>query len=191
MLLSHLRMTGRWRIERRGANQGGRPWLILRGSGLTRPSLWNRPVLGLARDARRIARLGPDILSRPPDFDAVLERLRAEARSCLQSATRSSTRVVAGSATSWKAEAAPGPSRVSPWLGVETHRRRRAARALAEAYRLMRTGLEERGRSGASIAESAAPARAAGRRSARSAGRRPAWPTACPGVPARRQATEA
>src|SRR6266404_3298658 len=77
VLRSHLRMTGRWRVERRGASRRGRPWLILRGDE-HEAVLWNGPVLELARDARRIAQLGPDILSRPPDFDGMLERLRAE-----------------------------------------------------------------------------------------------------------------
>src|SRR5258706_15423344 len=31
VLRSHLRMTGRWRVERRGARRSGRPWLSLRG----------------------------------------------------------------------------------------------------------------------------------------------------------------
>src|SRR3982074_1707503 len=33
VLRSHLRMTGRWRVERRGATRRGLPWLILRGRG--------------------------------------------------------------------------------------------------------------------------------------------------------------
>ncbi|MFN2624398.1 MAG: DNA-formamidopyrimidine glycosylase family protein, partial [Chthoniobacterales bacterium] len=31
VLRSHLRMTGRWRVEPRGARRTGRPWLVLRG----------------------------------------------------------------------------------------------------------------------------------------------------------------
>src|ERR687883_250908 len=31
VLRSHLRMTGRWRLEQRGARRLGRPWLVLRG----------------------------------------------------------------------------------------------------------------------------------------------------------------
>src|SRR5882757_6689359 len=62
VLRSHLRMNGRWRV----ASRSGRPWLILRGDE-HEAVLWNGPVLELARDARRIAQLGPDILTRPPD----------------------------------------------------------------------------------------------------------------------------
>src|ERR1700675_737569 len=32
VLRSHLRMTGRWRVERRGTRRSGRPWLVLRGA---------------------------------------------------------------------------------------------------------------------------------------------------------------
>src|SRR5438876_7714317 len=77
VLRSHLRMTGRWRVERRGARRSGRPWLVLRGSE-HEAVLWNGPVLELARDARSTTRLGPDILGRPPDFDAMLARLRGQ-----------------------------------------------------------------------------------------------------------------
>src|SRR5204862_4965633 len=31
VLRSHLRMTGRWRVEPKGARRVGRPWLVLRG----------------------------------------------------------------------------------------------------------------------------------------------------------------
>ena len=62
VLRSHLRMTGRWRVERRGTLRSGRPWLVLRGDE-HEAVLWNGPVLELGRDARRLAHLGPDILS--------------------------------------------------------------------------------------------------------------------------------
>src|SRR5713226_635293 len=49
VLRSHLRMTGRWRVEQRGAQRTGRPWLVLRGDE-HEAVLWNGPVLELARD---------------------------------------------------------------------------------------------------------------------------------------------
>src|ERR1700740_938490 len=49
VLRSHLRMTGRWRVEPRGAERRGRPWLVLRGDE-HEAVLWNGPVLELARD---------------------------------------------------------------------------------------------------------------------------------------------
>src|SRR5262245_65760821 len=71
VLRSHLRMSGRWIVRPRGAEGLGRPWLVLRGSQLE-GVLFNGPVLEL--HTRALARLGPDILARPPDLDAMLGR---------------------------------------------------------------------------------------------------------------------
>src|SRR5918995_208313 len=62
---SHLRMSGRWRVEPRGALRAGRPWLVLRG-GAHEAVLWNGPVLELVT---RPPRLGPDVLT--DDLSAV------------------------------------------------------------------------------------------------------------------------
>src|SRR5918995_3159809 len=43
---SHLRMTGRWRVEARGKPRTGLPLLVLRGDELE-GVLWNGPVLTL------------------------------------------------------------------------------------------------------------------------------------------------
>src|SRR3954451_25369251 len=50
VLRSHLRMTGRWRVEPRGSKRVGRPWLVLRGDE-HEAVLWNGPVLELGRGA--------------------------------------------------------------------------------------------------------------------------------------------
>src|SRR6266508_2366995 len=76
VLRSHLRMSGRWRVEPRGTPRHGRPWLVLRGAE-REAVLWNGPVLELGD--HRARRLGPDILSDPPDLDAIVARLRTEA----------------------------------------------------------------------------------------------------------------
>src|SRR5918911_5462823 len=76
VLRSHLRMTGRWRVEPRGARRTGQPWLILRGAE-HEAVLWNGPVLELRRDRARLHGLGPDILDEPPDYAAMLANLRA------------------------------------------------------------------------------------------------------------------
>src|SRR5215468_8790938 len=55
VLRSHLRMKGRWRVERRGAVQAGKPWLVLRGAEYE-ALLWNGAVLELL-DARGALRL--------------------------------------------------------------------------------------------------------------------------------------
>src|SRR5205814_9546756 len=54
VLRSHLRMTGRWRVEPRGATRVGRPWLVLRGDE-HEAVLWNGPVLELERGRGRLA----------------------------------------------------------------------------------------------------------------------------------------
>ena len=64
---SHLRMTGRWRIEPRGKQRTGLPWLVLRGETLE-GVLWNGPVLTL--ETRNLRRLGPDVLAEEFDVAA-------------------------------------------------------------------------------------------------------------------------
>src|SRR5262249_16896644 len=71
---SHLRMKGRWRVQPRGRETPGRPWLVLRGER-HEAVLWHGPVLELNDGVRR--RLGPDILAEPPDLDGMLRNLRA------------------------------------------------------------------------------------------------------------------
>ena len=140
VLRSHLRMTGRWRVERRGASRSGRPWLILRGDE-HEAVLWNGPVLELARDTRRIAQLGPDILSLPPDFDAMLERLRTESQKRAVGDALLDQRLVAGIGNMWKAEAL-WQSRVSPWRGLADVSDEDLRETLAAAHRLMHGRLE-------------------------------------------------
>ena len=140
VLCSHLRMTGRWRVERRGARRTGQPWLILRGDE-HEAVLWNGPVLELARDARRIAQLGPDILTRPPDFDGMLERLRAEQQTRAVGDALLDQRLVAGIGNMWKAEAL-WQSRVSPWRGLADVSDEDLRETLAAAHRLMHGRLE-------------------------------------------------
>src|SRR5690348_17815330 len=67
VLRSHLRMSGRWRVERRGAPRTGKPWLVLRGTE-HEAVLWSGAVLELVGESAT-RRLGPDILGEPPDFE--------------------------------------------------------------------------------------------------------------------------
>src|SRR6266496_2197307 len=80
ILRSHLRMSGRWRVEQRGTRRTGRPWLVLRGAR-HEAVLWNGPVLELSSyefaRAGGTRRLGPDILREPPEIAAMIGRLRA------------------------------------------------------------------------------------------------------------------
>jgi endonuclease VIII len=103
---SHLRMSGRWRVESRGASRTGRPWLVLRG-GAHEAVLWNGPVLELVA---RPPRLGPDILT--DDLSAV--RLQGPIGEALLD-----QRQVAGIGNVWRCEAL-WQAGVSPWAPAES-----------------------------------------------------------------------
>lgn len=114
VLRSHLRMNGRWRVERRGAKRTGTPWLVLRGDDYE-AVLWNGPVLELVREGGGgLLRLGPDILAAPPDYGEMLARLRAQPRDRAVGDALLDQRLVAGIGNMWKAEAL-WEARVSPW----------------------------------------------------------------------------
>src|SRR5260221_3469396 len=55
VLRSHLRMTGRWRVEPRGSTRVGRPWLLLPGAEHQAGAL-DRAGLQICREAARGAR---------------------------------------------------------------------------------------------------------------------------------------
>jgi len=136
-LRSHLRMSGRWSLVRRGTPRVGRPWLVLRGAE-HEAVLWNGPVLQL--HTRTVARLGPDILAQPPDFDAMVARLRADARRELGEALLDQ-RLVAGIGNLWRAEAL-WRARLSPWLRIGETSDDDLRSVIAEANRLMRRSVD-------------------------------------------------
>src|SRR5437588_10711773 len=103
VLRSHLRMKGRWRVERRGTARAGRPWLVLRGAE-HEAVLWNGAVLELV-GARGAPRLGPDILAEPPDYETMLARLRGGPQERGVGDALLDQRLVAGIGNLWKAEA--------------------------------------------------------------------------------------
>jgi endonuclease-8 len=117
VLRSHLRMSGRWRVEPRGTERSGRPWLILRGAEYE-AVLWNGPVLELHTRAldRSVKRLGPDILARPPDLAEMIRRLHTQPGRELGEALLDQ-RLVAGIGNVWKAEGL-WEARLSPWRAV-------------------------------------------------------------------------
>ncbi|MFL5953137.1 MAG: DNA-formamidopyrimidine glycosylase family protein [Gaiellaceae bacterium] len=131
VLRSHLRMSGRWSVRPRGEARTGQPWLVLRGDQ-AEGVLWNGPVLEL--HSRALARLGPDILERPPRVDAILERMRSADRTRWFGETLLDQSIVAGIGNMWLAEAL-WLAALSPWrrLGdVPEPDRRRALEAAAE-----------------------------------------------------------
>jgi len=110
VLRSHLRMNGRWRVERRGTARAGKPWLVLRASEYE-AVLWNGAVLELVAKCY-LPRLGPDILGEPPDYETMLARLRTDPEREVGDALLDQ-RLVAGIGNLWKPEAL-WEARISP-----------------------------------------------------------------------------
>ena len=179
---SHLRMSGRWRVEPRGRARAGAA--VARAA---RREL-RKACSGTARCSRSrtgaVRRLGPDVLADEFDVDAAVARLRGAGDLSLGEALQSQ-RLVAGIGNMWMAEAL-WEVRVSPWVRVRDAERRDAARgagggAAADAG----VARDAAGRAVASTGVRAGPAAAAARSSARAArATRTAPPT---GVPAARQ----
>jgi endonuclease-8 len=114
VLRSHLRMSGRWRVQVAGTEPFGTPWLVLRGRE-RQAVLWNGPVLELTRGrSPTVARLGPDVMADPPDLDGMLARLRAADPGREVGEALLDQRVVAGIGNMWKAEALFATA-ISPW----------------------------------------------------------------------------
>jgi endonuclease VIII len=137
VLRSHLRMTGRWSLRPRGVERGGRPWLVLRGD-VHEGVLWNGPVLAL--HARAVRRLGPDILERPPQIDAMLERIAAADPTRRLGETLLDQRIVAGIGNMWLAETL-WEARLSPWRLLGDVTTEEARHAFETAARLMSAAL--------------------------------------------------
>ena len=111
VLRSHLRMNGRWRVDPRGTDRRGLPWLVLRGREWE-ATQWNGPVLTLEK--RAVARLGPDLLADDTEIATVVARLRRADPSLLVGEALVDQRLVAGIGNAWLAEAL-WHARVSPW----------------------------------------------------------------------------
>jgi endonuclease VIII len=138
VLRSHLRMNGRWRVERRGTARAGKPWLVLRGAE-HEAVLWNGAVLELV-GSRGAPRLGPDILGEPPDYETMLVRLRADPEREVGDALLDQ-RLVAGIGNLWKAEAL-WEARVSPWRRLAEVEEAELRAVLAAAHVQMRASVE-------------------------------------------------
>ena len=129
-------MTGRWRVEPRGARRTGRPWLVLRGS-THEGVLWNGPVLELRQGDAMLSHLGPDILDSPPD----VARFRAQPQTREIGDALLDQRVVAGIGNLWKAEAL-WDARVSPWRPLAEVADDELRAVLEAAHRLMNASVE-------------------------------------------------
>ncbi len=138
VLRSHLRMKGRWRVERRGAARVGKPWLVLRGAE-HEAVLWNGSVLELV-GALGAPRLGPDILGEPPDYETMLARIRSDPQREIGDALLDQ-RLVSGIGNLWKAEAL-WEARISPWRRLEEVDDAGLRVVLATPHTLMRAALD-------------------------------------------------
>jgi endonuclease-8 len=139
VLRSHLRMNGRWRVERRGATRAGQPWLVLRGTEYE-AVLWNGSVLELL-GSRSAPRLGPDILGEPPDYETMLARLRATPQQREIGDALLDQRLVAGIGNLWRAEVL-WEARISPWRPLGELDDGELLGVLEIAHRLMRAALD-------------------------------------------------
>jgi endonuclease VIII len=139
VLRSHLRMTGRWRVEPAGTRRTGLPWLVLRGAG-HEAVLWNGPVLELGR-AARTGHLGPDILDEPPDIGAMLERMRGVLPTRDLGDALLDQSLVAGIGNIWKAESL-WEARISPWRQLADVSDAELEEVLGAAHRLMAASVE-------------------------------------------------
>jgi endonuclease-8 len=138
VLRSHLRMSGRWQVRPRGEARRGTPWLVLRGRS-QEAVLWNGPVLEL--HARAVARVGPDILGRPPDIDAMLARLRTYDGLRPLGEALLDQRLVSGIGNMWLAEAL-WQARLSPWRRLRDASDGELRTALESAAGLMSASLD-------------------------------------------------
>jgi endonuclease VIII len=111
---SHLRMSGRWRVDPRGRVLRGRPWLVLRGTAWE-ATQWNGPVLALGDVPS--GRVGPDLLAPETEPSTIVTRIRRLDQSRLLGEVLVDQRVVAGVGNMWLAEAL-WQARLSPWSAV-------------------------------------------------------------------------
>ena len=143
---SHLRMSGRWRVERRGTERVGRPWLVLRGRE-QEGVLWNGPVLEIERQSVR-RRLGPDVLADEFDAPRAVARMRQLGDRWLGEAMQHQ-RVVAGIGNMWMSEAL-WEIPISPWVRVRDVSDETLVAAVSAARRLMQASLTS-GRRGRNV----------------------------------------
>jgi endonuclease-8 len=138
---SHLRMSGRWRVEPRNTGRTGKPWLVLRGREWEAVQ-WNGPVLAL--DSGLVGRLGPDIIGRGVEQSALVARFRAADQRALLGEALVDQRVISGIGNIWMNESL-WQARLSPWLVVRDATDDELTAALGWAQRMMRASVQGAG----------------------------------------------
>ena len=137
-LRSHLRMSGRWRVEPKSAARTGKPWLVLRGSKWEAVQ-WNGPVLTL--DSGQTRGLGPDVLGHNVEAAALVARLRRTDPRRLLGEALLDQRVISGIGNIWMTESL-WQARLSPWLAVAGARDEELETALSWAQKMMRASVD-------------------------------------------------
>ena len=142
VLRSHLRMSGRWRVEPRARlpRRRGQPWLVLRGRDWE-ASQWNGPVLRL--DDGHARTLGPDLVAPGTRCEEIVSALRRADQSRLVGEALVDQRLVAGIGNMWLAETL-WQARVSPWASLADVDDDGLGRALEWAQAAMRSAIEGR-----------------------------------------------
>ncbi len=142
VLRSHLRMSGRWTVRPRERSHAttstARPWLVLRGEH-AEGVLWNGPVLEL--HSRALARLGPDILERPPRIAEMLARMQRADGNRWFGETLLDQSLVAGIGNMWLAEGLWSAA-LSPWRRLSDVPEAERRPALETTARLMRASVD-------------------------------------------------
>jgi endonuclease VIII len=138
VLRSHLRMSGRWRVQERGRRFHGTPWLVMRSPSME-ALLFGGPVLEL--HGRGLRKPGPDILAEPPELERMLANLRAADPHRQLGDALLDQRLVAGIGNVWRAEAL-WRARLSPWLELHETSDTELHAVLEEAARLMRASVD-------------------------------------------------
>jgi endonuclease-8 len=150
-LHSHLRMGGQWGIYRHGERWRRSPrraWLVIRTAD-HEVVQFDGPVLELMTESRtrfdrRLAALGPDIVSEEFDEEAFLRRLRQDDPTRGIGDALLDQRTVAGIGNLWKSEAC-FLAGVDPWRRTAAIEDHEALAIVREARPLMRDSAERGG----------------------------------------------
>jgi endonuclease VIII len=150
-LHSHLRMTGKWGVYRRGERwRRGRhrAWLVIR-TDEHEVVEFDGPVLELMTESRtrfdqRLAALGPDVLGPELDEGAFLRRLREDDPTRGIGDALLDQRNVAGIGNLWKAEACWSAG-IDPWRALQAVSDEEALEIVQAARTDMRDAVEKNG----------------------------------------------
>jgi endonuclease VIII len=150
-LHSHLRMTGRWGVYRRGERWRRSPrraWLVIRTADHEVVE-FDGPVLELMTESRtrfdrRLAALGPDVLGEELDERAVLGRLRRDDQTRGVGDALLDQRNLAGVGNVWKSEGC-FQARLDPWRPLGRVDDEEALAVVREIRRQMQASVERGG----------------------------------------------